>query len=210
MHIYQRKCIWLLLLPALMSACFAMKQPGKKTAFYTLEYDLPPLPDFKPLPVVLAVERFAVAPTYNSNQIIYRDNAFRRDAYTYHKWRNNPGDLVSTFLGRDLQQSGLFKAVLSSDSLLPATYVVEGAVNEFFEWDLDKTWKAVLTLTITLMASDAPNAGRMILLQKTYRAQKMCKHKNPQALAEAMSLAMKGLSLEIIRDIHSQLAVAGR
>jgi cholesterol transport system auxiliary component len=202
--------VLLLCFPLLFSACFSLKQPSKKIAFYTLEYDPPQIRGLEPLPVVLGVESFSVAPTYNSNQIIYRDHSFKRNSYTYHKWRNNPGDLASYFLGRDLQQSGLFKAVLSCDSGLPPSHTIEGVVDEFFEWDQEKNWNAVLTLSITLMAADEPDASKRILFQKTYAAKKACRHRNPHALAEAMSLAMKDVSLEIIKDIHSHLSAAMR
>ena len=210
MNWHKKITILLLIFPVLFSACFSLKQPSKKIAFYTLEYDAPQITGLEPLQVVLGVERFSVAPTYNSNQIIYRDNSFKRDSYSYHKWRNNPGDLATYFLGRDMQQSGLFKAVLSSDSRLPASHMVEGAVDEFFEWDLRNKWNAVLTISITLMAGDEPDTSKRILFQKTYAAKKACKHRNPQALAEAMSLAMKDVSREIIKDIHSHLAAAER
>jgi cholesterol transport system auxiliary component len=210
MNWHKKITVLLLFFPVLFSACFSLKQPSKKIAFYTLEYDPPQIRGLEPLPVVLGVERFSVAPTYNSNQIIYRDHSFKRDSYSYHRWRNDPGDLVTYFLGRDLQQSGLFKAVLCCDSSLPASHMVEGAVDEFFEWDLENKWNAVFTISITLMAADEPDTSKRILFQKTYAAKKACKHRNPQALAEAMSLAMKDVSREIIKDIHSHLSAAKR
>lgn len=210
MNRHKKIYVFLLLLPVLFSSCISLKQPSKKIAFYTLEYDSPKITGLEPLPVVLGVERFSVAPTYNSNQIVYRDNAFKRDSYSYHKWRNNPGDFATYFLGRDLQQSGLFKAVLSGGSRLPASHIVEGAVEEFFEWDLETKWNAVLSIGIILTAGDEPDASKRILFQKTYTAKKACEQKNPQALAEAMSLAMKDVSREIIKDIHSHLAAAKR
>ena len=210
MNDFKKIYVFLLILPFLLSACISLKQPSKKIAFYTLEYDAPQISGLEPLPVVLAIERFSVAPTYNSNQIVYRDHSFKRDAYTYHKWRNNPGDIATYFLGRDLQQSGLFKAVLSSDSRLPASHIVEGVVDEFFEWDLENKWNAVLTISITLTAGDEADRSKKILFQKTYSAKKACKHRNPPALAAAMSLAMKEVSRKIIKDIHSHLAVAER
>ncbi|MCP4666921.1 MAG: hypothetical protein GY849_11195 [Deltaproteobacteria bacterium] len=210
MNRHKKITILLLLFPVLFSACISLKQPSKKIDFYTLEYDAPYMTGLERLPVVLGVERFSVAPTYNSNHIMYRDHAFKRDSYSYHKWRNNPGDLVAYFLGRDLQQSGLFKAVLPGDSRLPSSHMVEGAVDEFLEWDLENRWNAVLTISITLIAGDEPDTSKRILFQKTYGAKKACKHRNPQALAEAMSLAMKDVSRKIVKDIHSHLSAAGR
>jgi hypothetical protein len=58
------------------------------------------------------------------------------------------------------------------------------------------------------MDEDEPDTTKRILFQKSYGSKKACKHKNPKSLAEAMSRAMKEISGEIIRDIHSCLKAA--
>jgi len=205
MNLVNRISVQLLVLFLLFGACISLKQPRNKIEFYTLEYDPPPIADRKPLPLVIRMDRFSVAPTYNSHRIIYRDRSFKRDAYVYYKWRANPGDLVTYFLSRDTKQSGLFKAVLPHDSRFPASYSLEGSVDEFFEWEAEEIWKAVLTVSITLMAENEPDISKRVLFQKTYRAQEACREKNPRSLAEAMSGAMAKISGEIIKDIHDYL-----
>ena len=189
----------------LLGACLNLKQPRNKTAFYTLEYDSPLKNGVEALPYSIGLERFSVAPVYNSNLIIYRDGSFRRASYTYHKWRANPGDLITYFLARDMKTSGFFKAVLPQDSGIQATHTLEGSVEEFFELDTAETWSAVLTLSITLMVEDEPDISKRILYQKTYGAVKGCKQRDPQALAEAMSHAMAEVSEQIIRDARNRL-----
>ncbi len=189
----------------LFSACLNLDKPINKIEFYTLEYDPPKLADLEPLAHVIRVEHFSVAPIYKTNLIIYRDRSFKRDAYVYHKWRANPADLVSQYLIRDMKQSGLFKAVLPHKSRLPSSHMLEGSVDEFFEWDLEKKWNAILSATIALMAENEPDITKRILFQKTYRAKKQSKQKNPRALAEAMSIAMSEISEKIIMDIYNSL-----
>ena len=201
-----KKLMILCLFPCLfLGACLNLKQPRNEVTFYTLEYDTPLKNKGQALPYSIGLERFSVAPVYNSNQIIYRDGSFRRASYTYHKWRANPGDLITYFLARDMKASGFFKAALSQDSGIPVTHTLEGSVEEFFELDTAETWSAVLTLSITLMVEDEPDISKRILYQKTYRAVKGCKQRNPQALAEAMSHAMAEVSEKIIRDARSRL-----
>ncbi len=189
----------------LLGACVPSNKPRSKIEFYTLEYDLSKKAALKSLPIVIRIERFSVAPMYNTTRMIYRDSSFKRSAYVLHKWRANPGNLVTYFLSRDIKQSGLFKAVLPHDSGFPSSYVLEGSVDEFFEWDSVKDWKAVLSLAITLMAYDEPDISKRVLFQKAYRVIKPCKQKNPRALAGAMSLAMKEVSGEILEDVYSHL-----
>jgi ABC-type uncharacterized transport system auxiliary subunit len=190
----------------LAGGCVNFKQPRNRVQHYTLEYASPEIPELVPLPVSLKVMRFSVAPAYNTNRIMYRDGSFKRNEYFYHKWRANPGDMVTDFLRRDIRNSGLFKAVLPPGSDFPFSCALEGSVDEFVEWDTPEGWKAVLSVTITLIASNEPDVSKRILFQKTYRAEKPFQEKNPQGLSQAMSLAMGDISSSVIRDIYSVLA----
>ena len=206
MNRYKKIVVLLLGLSLFTFACVQLKKPRNKIEFYSLEYDSPQIKDMKQLPLVIRMNRFSVAPEYNTNRIIYRGSSFKKSEYTYHKWRANPGDLITYFLSRDVKQSRLFKAVIPHDSGFPSSHVLEGSVDEFFERDTKEGWEAVLSLTITLMVENEPDITRRILFQKTYITDKACKLKNPRALAEAMSRAMAEVSGRIIQDIYDQLA----
>jgi ABC-type uncharacterized transport system auxiliary subunit len=194
-----------MLLALSITACATMRQPSEKIDFYTLEYASPKVEGLKPIPATIRLERFTVAPIYNSTQIIYRDMSFKRDAYTYREWRANPGDLVTYFLTRDLRESGLFEAVSLYGSRMQAQYVLEGSVDEFFESDADRAWKGVLALSTTLMVDNEPDISKRIIFQKTFRSTKPCRQKNPMGVAEAMSEAMSAISEQIVRTVYEAL-----
>ena len=198
--------ILFLFLVLIFSGCSSTQNPATKTDYYTLEYDSPALKDLPALPFVLRVERFTVAPLYNSHKIIYSDKPFRRNEYGYHKWRANPGDLVTYFLARDLRHSALFKGISVMDSRLAYSYAITGSVDEFYELDSKQTWEAVLTFTITLTRENEPDISKNIIFQKKYHTREICLKKNPQGLAEAMSKGMKKLSRSVITDIHEALS----
>ena len=163
MNYYRKRFLPLLGITILLGACFNLKQPSHKMEFYTLEYDPPQLINLTPLPCIITVERFSAAPEYNSNRIIYRDKSFKRDTYVYYRWRADPADLVTSFLSRDTQQSGLFKAVLPYDSRLPASFLLEGSVDEFLENDTEEGWEAVLSVSITFMGGNEPDGDKKVL-----------------------------------------------
>jgi ABC-type uncharacterized transport system auxiliary subunit len=85
-------------------------------------------------------------------------------------------------------------------------FSLAGEVEEFFEWDTEEEWKAVLSLSISLISVNEKDVNKRILYQKSYRATETCKQKNPGALAEALSLEMSRLSREIIRDAYEHLS----
>jgi cholesterol transport system auxiliary component len=200
-------CVLLLCFCLLIGGCvnFGESKKAEKTIFYTLEYDPPVTNHSQPLSAALRIKRFSVAPTYDTNRIIYRERAFRRDAYVYHKWRTNPGVLVSHFLSRDMRESGLFEAVFSHDSRVPASHILEGKVDEFFESDAKGGREAVLSISIVLTAIDEMEVGKRTLLQKTYQKREPYRGKTPEALVEAMSHNMAEISSEITREIYSFL-----
>ena len=195
-------CLFLVGFPILLSGCMNLKQPTNKIDYYTLESIPPKISGVKPLSHVIKVERFSVSPTYNTHRIIYRDRSFKRNSYTYSRWRANPGALVTHILNRDIRHSRLFKACLNYDSRFASSYILEGTVDEFFELDTEASWKAVLSLSITLMNENKTDVRKKILFQKTYREEAPCKRKNPRALAEAMSRAISEISKQIIKDVY--------
>jgi ABC-type uncharacterized transport system auxiliary subunit len=202
--------LWLTIcLTLCLFACLNLKRSRNKIEYYTLEYDSPAPQNRLRLSDAIRVDQFTVSPMYNTNRIIYRNGSFKREAYVYYKWRTTPGDVVTYFLRRDMQNSGLFKAVVSRDSRLPSAYILEGTVDEFLEWDKKNSWEALLSVSITFMHENEPDISKKILFQKTYHVTKPCRQKNPKALAEAMSLAMSEISEQIILDIYTIIQSTG-
>lgn len=194
-------------LPILFGACVSLKQPANKIEYYTLEYPPPQMETLNPLPYVIRMDHFTATPPYNTSQIIYRDRSFKRNAYVYYRWQTNPGAIVTTMLNRDIKNSGLFKAVLDPGSRFSSSYIIEGTVDEFFEWDTQNAWKAILTVSIILTEKNKNDIKNRILFQKTYRKAEICRQKKPGAVAEAMSQALSKISEEMIIDVYDCLKV---
>ena len=201
----KKSCLLFLSFPILFVACVSLKQPVDKIEYYTLEYPPPQIETLKPLPCVIRMDRFTAAPPYNTSQIIYRDQSFKRNAYIYYRWQTNPGAIVTTLLNRDIKNSGLFKAVLDPVSRFSPSYIIEGTVDEFFEWDTQNAWKAILTVSIILTEKNKNDVNNMILFQKTYRKAEICRQKKPKAVAEAMSQALSKISEEMMIDVYDSL-----
>jgi cholesterol transport system auxiliary component len=198
--------ILLLGLTLTLTACFDLKQPRNKIEYYSLEYDPPRMGNHPPVSKVIKVSLFSVSPIYNTRKIIYRDAAYKRAAYDYHKWQANPAEFVTYFLARDMQQSGLFKAVVTRKSRFPHAFTLGGTVDEFLESDLSDGWQADLSLNVFLVNEQEKDITKKIIFQKSYHVSKPCRQKNPQALAEAMSAAMSDASAQIIHEVYNHLA----
>ena len=185
-----------------LAGCGAARTTAPDVRYYTLEYESPTVTG-EARQAVIALNRFGVAPEFNTGKIVYRDLSFGRQEYAYHQWRSAPQALVADYLRRDLQQSGLFLAVNQPGSSLSATHQLEGIVEEWMEVDDEDRWLATASLTITLLDLRARAIPEQILFQRTYRESEPAAKKNPGSVVEAMSRVMRTLSERIITDVHA-------
>jgi cholesterol transport system auxiliary component len=189
----------------LLSCAFGGGKPAIMLEQYALEYPPPSLPDLNRIEEVIRVERFSVAQIFNNAKIVYREKSYNYDDYTYHRWRANPGDMVSDYLLRDLRQSGLFKSVFSYRDLDDIPLVLKGGVGEFFEADEKGGRKAILSVDLTLMDLSQKDTVSRVIFQKNYRFEESVVEQTVPGFVQAMSKAMEKLSRQAIGDVYSAI-----
>ena len=194
-----------LLFVLLITACSFSPAPPQPIYYYTLDYDIAPLADGPVLPAVIRIDRFSASPPFDSQRIIYADQGLHRNAYAFHHWISPPGELMAYMVARDLRRTNRFQAVLTPDSLLRATHIVNGWVEEFLEEDAAESWQASICLHITLLSAESRDPSEKIFYQKTYRARAVSQAKTPSALAQAMSTAAADISGRLIEDLYATL-----
>jgi ABC-type uncharacterized transport system auxiliary subunit len=200
-----RGIIIFLIASVLICGCFNVKQSPQKIDYYTLEYT-PPLVHYDaPLPHVLKMVSFQVSPVYDADKFLFRDNAFKRNEYFHHRWRTNPGDLITTYLVRDFSQAALFKAVISSEALPTYSHVITGTVEEFFQQKAQQESMAVLSVNITLTDYQVLDISESFLFQKRYKIHVRLRDDTPAGFVDAMSQAVRQLSEEMIMDVYTIL-----
>ncbi|MBI4776330.1 MAG: membrane integrity-associated transporter subunit PqiC [Deltaproteobacteria bacterium] len=186
-----------------MSACASYTPVREKTSYYVLEYPPPITKSLDTLDVAVKVSRFNIAALYNSLPMVYRADAFERNTYAYHLWREPPTDMVRDLLIRDLRASGAFRLVLRSDTDAEARFRLEGDIEEFYELDQKETWSAVFTAVMTLLDEEAQDVTRLVLFQRSYTEQQICAEKRPKAVVLAMSQAVQAFSAAFIPELHA-------
>jgi ABC-type uncharacterized transport system auxiliary subunit len=137
--------------------------------------------------------------------MIYKENAFQYDVDPYHRWRVNPGDMLSDFLARDLGRAGLFRAVYGPSDVVDTRYRLEGWIEEFAGRGGKDGPKAVLSLQATFVDLAKKETPERVIFQKSYQLMEPLIEKSPEGLTRAMSLAMERLSKQVISDVYSAL-----
>ncbi len=191
----------------LPAGCFSGRAATPRAAYYTLSYPAPP-PETVSFEGALKIDRFSVSQAYNTSAMIYSPEAYRIDAYRYHRWNTNPGDMMTDFLVRDFRSSRLFRAAFSYLQAENARFQIDGAVEEFLESRRGEVWKAVLGLSVTLLDRAGPGGVSNVVFQKQYRAAEGLPFESPEGFARGMSAAMAHVSAQVIRDVAQ--AVAGQ
>lgn len=188
----------------MMGGCTNIKHAPLEINYYTIEYEPPQAVNASPLPYIVKIEQFQVSPLYDSNRIVIKNEDFTRDEFIYHKWRANPGELVSFFLARDFSETRSFQASLYYESSLPYTHIITGVVEDYYLQTGD-TNEAVLSVAINLVDNTRRGQGNSILMQKKYRRNIETHKGDPSGLAKAMSTAMQQISAEILNDVYAAL-----
>ena len=188
-----------------LSGCIGGGGPTPMTEQYVIEYTPPVYDNLSRVDESIKVARFSVSRHLNCCSMFYKPAPFKREAYNYHRWRVNPGDMVTDCFLRDLRASGLFRAVFSRHNYKNARFLLEGRVEEFIGLYEQGPGKALLKLNITLLDMDAESITSSVIFQKNYQISEPLKSRTPGELARGMSRAMYSLSEQITRDIHESV-----
>ena len=188
----------------MMGGCINLKQASLEIHYYTIEYDPPQAVNATPLPHIVKIEQFQVSPLYDSNRIVIKNEDFIRDEFIYHKWRANPGELVSFFLARDFSETRRFQASLFYESSLPYTHLITGVVEDYYLQTGDAN-EAVLAVAINLVDNTRRGQDKFILMQKKYRLSVETPTGSPSDLAKAMSTAVRQISSQILNEVYTAL-----
>jgi len=188
-----------------LSGCIGGGDPTPMTEQYVIEYTPPVYNNLSHMDESIKVERFSMSRNLNCRSMFYKPAPFKREEYNYHRWRINPGDMVTDCLLRDLRASGLFHAVFSCHNYENARFLLEGHVEEFIGLYEQGPGKALLKLNITLLDMDAENVTSSVIFQKNYQISEALESRTPEGLTRGMSRAMYSLSEQIVRDIHESV-----
>ncbi|MEA3486325.1 MAG: ABC-type transport auxiliary lipoprotein family protein [Thermodesulfobacteriota bacterium] len=188
-----------------LSGCIGGGGLTPVTEQYIIEYTPPAYDNFPRVDESIKVARFSVSRHLNCSSMFYKPAPFKREAYNYHRWRVNPGDMVTDCLLRDLRASGLFRAVFSCHNYENARFLLEGHVEEFIGLYEQGPGEALLKLNITLLDMNAENVTSSVIFQKNYHISEALESRTSEGLTRGMSKAMYSLSEQITRDIHESV-----
>jgi ABC-type uncharacterized transport system auxiliary subunit len=188
-----------------IQACSVGGKPQYEIEYYILDYQAPTLEKQAQLDGTIRFDRFTIASAYNTQNMIFRTDNYSLDFFNYNRWAVNPADMVADNLLRDMQASGLFRAIFSRYTAEEAGFLLQGGIEEFFLRVGKNSKIAVISLQITLKNSNQVEANKHIIFQKKYHQEELLTEQTPRGYCQVMSQALKILSQQIIIDVYQAI-----
>jgi len=189
----------------MIQACSTMGKPRYEIENFILDYKAPAIEKQTQLDGSIRFYRFTIDSAYNTQNMIFRTDNYSLDFFNYNRWAVNPADMVADNLLRDMQASGLFRAVFSRYTVEEANFLIQGGVGEFFLRIEKNSRIAVMSLQITLKNSNQVQANRRIIFQRKYHHEELLTEQTPRGYCQAMSQALKIISQQIIIDVYQAI-----
>jgi ABC-type uncharacterized transport system auxiliary subunit len=188
-----------------LQGCANNAKPRYEVENYILDYPAPTFENKVQLDTIIRVHRFTIASAYNTQNMIFRTDDYTLDFFNYNRWAVNPADMTADILLRDMQASGLFRAVFSRYTVEETRFLLQGGINDFF-LRIGKNGKvAVISIEITLKDSLRQEATKRIVFQKKYSREESLTDQSPHGYCQAMSKALKNISQQITTDVYEAI-----
>jgi ABC-type uncharacterized transport system auxiliary subunit len=188
--------------------CANNGKPRYEVENYLLDYPAPTFENKAQLNTTIRIYRFTIASAYNTQNMIFRKDDYTLDFFNYNRWAVNPADMTADTLLRDMQASGLFRAMFSRYTVEETRFLLQGGINDFFLRIGKNNKVAVISMEITLKDSLRQEATKRIVFQKKYSREELLTDQSPKGYCEAMSKALKNLSQQITTDVYEAIKVS--
>jgi ABC-type uncharacterized transport system auxiliary subunit len=190
--------------------CANSGKPRYEVENYLLDYTAPAFENKVQLDTTIRISRFTIASAYNTQSMIFRTNDYALDSYNYNRWAVNPADMTADTLLRDMQVSGLFRAVFSRYTVEETRFLIQGGINDFFLRIGENGKVAVISMEITLKDTLRQEATKRIVFQKKYSREELLTDQSPHGYCQAMSKALKNLSQQITTDVYQAINASAK
>jgi ABC-type uncharacterized transport system auxiliary subunit len=192
----------------ILQSCANSGKPRYEVENYLLDYPAPTFENKAQLNTTIRIYRFAITSAYNTQNMIFRNDDYSIDFFNYNRWAVNPADMTADTLLRDMQASGLFRAVFSRYTVEDTRFLLQGGINDFFLRIRKNSKTAVISMEITLKDSLRQEPTKRILFQKKYSREELLADESPNGYCQAMSKALKNLSQQITIDVYEAIKVS--
>gem|GEM_PF-1120646 len=171
--------------------------------YHAFAYPSPVKETQPPIPGTLMVYRFLPAPSVDIDSLVVSQSSGTEKAALLHRWEDNPADMITELVLRDLDGSGLFEKTVDQLSSARYRYALEGAIRNLQGIIKDGTGRALIEVEAGLTDFEAPAGKEKNLIKKNYRIEVPSQDTTPDSIMKALNVAAKEFSDRLRNDIRS-------
>jgi ABC-type uncharacterized transport system auxiliary subunit len=171
--------------------------------YHSFDYPSPVKEAQPPIPGTLMVYRFLPAPSVDIDSLVVSQSAGTETAALLHRWEDNPADMITELVLRDLGNSGLFERTVDQLSSARYRYALEGIIRNLQGTITNGKGKALIAIEATLIDFEARAGLEKNLLKKLYKIEIPSQDATPDSIIKALNLGVKEFSERLRDDIRA-------
>lgn len=173
--------------------------------YHNLDYPSPTVEYSHPSPDTLMVYKFLSSASVDTFFMVISEEKTRESVVSQHRWQENPVDMITELVLRDIETSRLFERAVDQWSSMPYRYALEGTVQTLRGEVRGKEAFARVEADVSFIDFEASRLGKKIIFKKSYTIMEPSLSNAPSKIAEAMNTAVKKLSKSIRDDVSNSM-----
>jgi len=196
----------ILCLIALESGCTLKSREA--IIYHALDYPSPDKQFKAPVRDTLMIYHFLLDDAVKTDSVVVAESGEQEYPARRHRWHENPADMITELVMRDLENSGLFQKTIDQSSSTSYRYALEGTIKKFWGTISGGKAAALLEADVTLTDFDPPPGKTKNVFSKTYRIEVPSKDTSPNSIVKALNETTKQLSESLRGDLREVMAPA--
>lgn len=173
--------------------------------YHNLDYPSPSVEYNSPFPDTLMIYKFLSVPSVDTHFLNISEEKSKDTVASQHRWQENPVDMITELVLRDIETSRLFEKAVDQWSSMRYRYALEGTVRNFRGEITGQNAKAVIEADVSFIDFEASRSGKKIIFKRSYKIDEPSANKSPAMIAEAMKRGVKKLSKRIRDDVAASM-----
>jgi ABC-type uncharacterized transport system auxiliary subunit len=173
--------------------------------YHSFNYPSPPRDSESSVPETVMVYNFLLDSSVEMHTLEISYSKGGEKSTVRHRWQENPADMITELVLRDLSNSGLFDRAVDQLNAERYRYAVEGVIRNLQGVVKDGKASALLSIEVTLIDFDAPLGKDKNLFRKTYKTEIPSVDDKPESIVAAFNKGIKEFSSQLRNDIRQVL-----
>jgi len=187
----------------LVSACAVLS--GDAIRYHAFDYPSPQRDVVSTIPDTLMVYRFLLADSVDVRELVISESKGEGRREQRNRWEQNPADMVTDLIIRDMKSSGLFEKTVDQASSAQYRYALEGTLLKLQgRIEGAKAW-ADLEAEVSLLDFESGWGDKTSIMKKHYTIKVPSLNDSPESVVAAINQAVRILSNRIRADMRSAL-----